>query len=285
MHTVIYGDLNIDLKDDAGNNYRLRIKNDYDPMHPRKGWDNVGTMVCWHKRYNLGDDHDYEYPKDFLQEKLFEHLNTEKSRYGKRIYDFIKSGKAEDARLKYDPSEREWVLSEKSFVTGNWYDIASYPARLKGKDVPDEFLEECLTALTTQELIDFLYDMDDIAIIPLYLYDHSGITMSTGPFSCPWDSGQVGWIYVDKKKALEEYRLKDKRNWEAEAEKHLEGEVKVYDQFISGSVYGFILEKETQVEGEDEVEYVEIDSCWGFYGDTLEESGMFDHIGSEYKVA
>ena len=32
-------------------------------------------------------------------------------------------------------------------------------------------------------------------MLPLYLYDHSGITMSISPFSCPWDSGQVGWIY------------------------------------------------------------------------------------------
>ena len=29
--------------------------------------------------------------------------------------------------------------------------------------------------------------------------------MSTGPFSCPWDSGQVGFIYVEKKKVKEEW--------------------------------------------------------------------------------
>ena len=35
-------------------------------------------------------------------------------------------------------------------------------------------------------------------VLSLYLYDHSGITMRTSPFSCPWDSGQVGFIYCDK---------------------------------------------------------------------------------------
>ena len=25
--------------------------------------------------------------------------------------------------------------------------------------------------------------------LPVYLYDHGGITISTSPFSCPWDSG------------------------------------------------------------------------------------------------
>lgn len=27
-------------------------------------------------------------------------------------------------------------------------------------------------------------------LIPVFLYDHSGLRISTGPFSCPWDSGQ-----------------------------------------------------------------------------------------------
>ena len=32
--------------------------------------------------------------------------------------------------------------------------------------------------------------------LPLYLYDHRGITISTMPFNDHWDSGQVGWVYV-----------------------------------------------------------------------------------------
>lgn len=42
-------------------------------------------------------------------------------------------------------------------------------------------------------------------VLPLYLYDHSGITMNTTGFSCPWDSGQVGWIYASKEDALKEF--------------------------------------------------------------------------------
>ena len=36
-------------------------------------------------------------------------------------------------------------------------------------------------------------------ILPLYLYDHSGIRMNTSGFHCPWDSGQVGFIFVSAK--------------------------------------------------------------------------------------
>ena len=45
---------------------------------------------------------------------------------------------------------------------------------------------------------------DEVVALPLYLYDHSGITMNTSGFSCPWDSGQVGWIYCTKKRFREE---------------------------------------------------------------------------------
>ena len=36
---------------------------DYD--NPRECQDNLGTMTCWHKRYNLGDNHGYVNPQDF----------------------------------------------------------------------------------------------------------------------------------------------------------------------------------------------------------------------------
>ena len=47
----------------------------------------------------------------------------------------------------------------------------------------------------------------------LYLYDHSGITMSTGSFCDSWDSGQVGFIYVTKEDIEKEYgAFKESRN-------------------------------------------------------------------------
>ena len=41
--------------------------------------------------------------------------------------------------------------------------------------------------------------------LPLYLMDHSGLAMQTTSFNDPWDSGQVGWIYVSKEDALKEF--------------------------------------------------------------------------------
>ena len=42
-------------------------------------------------------------------------------------------------------------------------------------------------------------------VMPLYLLDHSGLAMQTESFHDPWDSGQVGWVYVSKEDALKEF--------------------------------------------------------------------------------
>jgi hypothetical protein len=98
--------------------------------------------------------------------------------------------------------------------------------------------------------------MDNMVILPLYLYDHSGITMNTAGFSCPWDSGQVGWIYADEEAIRKEYGEVTPETLE-KAEKLLQGEVENYDYYLTGQCYGFQLFR-----GDEE-----IDSCWGFLGD------------------
>ncbi len=93
----------------------------------------------------------------------------------------------------------------------------------------------------------------------VYLYEHSGITVSTSPFSCRWDSGLFGIIAVSTEKVKQEYgwkKITAKRR--TEIENILQAEVDIYDQYITGQVYGFQL---FSPEGE------EIDSCWGYFGD------------------
>lgn len=95
-------------------------------------------------------------------------------------------------------------------------------------------------------------------ILPLYLYDHSGLTMNTTGFSCPWDSGQVGWIYASKEDAVREFRDKSfTAATKKKAEDRMKAEVAYYDSYLSGESYGFELYKDGELE----------DSCWGFIGD------------------
>ena len=38
--------------------YKLSVFRDEDAPNPRQ-WENLGKMVCWHSRYDLGDEHDF----------------------------------------------------------------------------------------------------------------------------------------------------------------------------------------------------------------------------------
>jgi hypothetical protein len=98
--------------------------------------------------------------------------------------------------------------------------------------------------------------------LSLYLYDHSGITMSykhSYPYNDRWDAGQVGIIYATYEDIKKEFSVKRiTKQAKAKAIKILEGEVETYDSYIRGDVWGYIIKDKT---GEEK------DSCWGFLGD------------------
>lgn len=85
----------------------------------------------------------------------------------------------------------------------------------------------------------------DYHVLPLYAYIHSGVALSLDEFSCPWDSGQVGWVLVGKRCGFRSI---------SKAAKSLVSE---WSSYLSGEVYGFVVEREGE----------QTDSCWGFVGD------------------
>ena len=91
-----------------------------------------------------------------------------------------------DEQPKSDPLEYYLELAEQ-FSNKNFYDLDD---EIKENLVYSEFEKYYIS-------------------LPLYLYDHSGITMSTSSFSCSWDSGQAGFIYISKEKLREEYSCKN----------------------------------------------------------------------------
>jgi len=50
------------------NNRKLEIKVDESPDDPR-GWDNFGTLICFHKRYDLGDKHEFQHEIKSIDDK------------------------------------------------------------------------------------------------------------------------------------------------------------------------------------------------------------------------
>lgn len=96
--------------------------------------------------------------------------------------------------------------------------------------------------------------------LPVYLYDHGGITVSTLPFSCPWDSGFFGIIAVSLDKVRKEYGWKHiTASRRKRIEGYLQNEIKALDDYYTGKVFGYRITPEY-----DNVN--ELESCWGYYG-------------------
>ncbi|MCX7759464.1 MAG: hypothetical protein N2169_07670 [bacterium] len=94
--------------------------------------------------------------------------------------------------------------------------------------------------------------------LDIYMYEHSGIRLSTSPFYDPWDSGKIGWIYASKERVLQYFgRKKLSRKLIDKAYHKLESEIKMLDDYVTGDVFGYIV-----YDNKGEM----VDSCWGFYG-------------------
>jgi len=173
--------------------YTVKLVQDTDAMNPRTEWDNLGTMICFHNRYNLGD---------------------------------------------------ETELKSRDF--SGWQELHDY------------LIKEC----------------DAEIILPLFFYDHSGITISCSrayPFNDRWDAGQAGFIYISKEKIRKEYSVKHiTKKLIERVTTYLEGEVETYDDYLTGNVCGFVVE-------DDDGEH--IDSCWGFYGTEGQKEAMSEAKG------
>ena len=110
---------------------------------------------------------------------------------------------------------------------------------------------------------------------PLYLYDHSGLTVSTTPFSCPWDSGQIGWIGMEAAQLAE-------RNISATATDAIDAiiaqEMKTWSAYVEGQVYAFMRSGIKQC-NHGEVHEEEIEGTGGFYGSNHFDSGLLEEAG------
>jgi len=178
----------------------MRIFVDECPESPRE-WDNLGKMVCWHRRYNLGDKHEFDKPQDFN-----EYINKQKA-----------------------------------------------------------------------------------VVLPIYMYDHGGITISTTrnyPFNCRWDAGQLGFIYATYEDIRKTFMRKHVTQKLLERTKQvLLNEVEAYDTFLRGDIYGFEIVELIKCEHCGNIEEETKDSCCGFFGSDFDKNGIFEHAGEKWKNA
>lgn len=161
--------------------YTITIDSDDDAQDPR-GDDNATVMLCWHPRYNLGDEH------------------------------------GEAAKIKAAIDEH-------------------FADRRMNVDVIFRWLRAFHGATTIQ---------------PLYLLDHSGLSMSTSPSLADpggWDTSAVGFVFDTE-------HTRSVTGVEPEnVPAAIAGEVKSYSTYLEGGYVGW-----TVLDHRGEV----IESCWGY---------------------
>lgn len=130
---------------------------------------------------------------------------------------------------------------------------------------------------SADEVNQILEDDEAVIQMPLYLIDHSGISMSTNDYNDKWDSGCVGIIYTTRKDVLDcftGYNSKTNKRMPMKkrltkkmlerAKEILKSEVKTYSEYLEGNVYGYILYNKSKCDhNEEHLEHE--DSCFGYY--------------------
>lgn len=214
--------------------------NDPDIYNPRE-WENIGTMLCAHRRYDLGDE----------QVRSIDG-------YGDLMQQI--QGLA-DVPMYCQVCKREVASDD----TVDWYHVDDVDP-----DEPDDDAFYC-----DGRHIEPIND-DDLVIMPLFLFDHSGLSISTSDAhfrmadSAGWDWGQVGVIFTTRQVMESAGLLSDEDNemtWQPRAREILKGEVETYDLYLTGQCFGFVVENKN-----GEV----LESVWGFLGDSDVESEMKD---------
>lgn len=148
-------------------NFDAHIIIDEDPENPRKMYDNFGTLIAFHSRYDLSDN------PDWTQDELIEYVKK-----------------------------------------------------------------------------------DDVLALPVYIYEHGNVYLSTSGFNCKWDSGQVGYIFA-------KYEDIKKEGWDIEqAKKYLESEIREFSKYLNGETYGY------EIYRKDDCTYCgeSVDTGYGYIG-------------------
>lgn len=251
-----------------GKRYCLHLHYDDVADDPRSWDEPITTMACFLRRHKLGDDIGTSDPEEFWQGLVATFVPDAE------LVQAVQDGKV--SGMKLEPND------DPDCVT---LCVLSYWATPLGHSEPDwtydpvdkdprwlaDAIRENLSIGNCQSLLEPYLEW-----LPLWVYEHGGITMSCGdrsyPYNDRWDSSCAGWIVMSKDSVMDNLAVTEE-NWRTKAIECMRGEVELYDHWLTGNVYGYTLLEETAPD-----EWTEVDSCWGFYGDDVLTNGIADNV-------
>lgn len=189
--------------------HMLHIQHDDDTQNPRKDMDHFTVMACFHPRHALGDDTGTKDAGAFWAELV------KKNVPGNELRSALLSGRIS---VPYEPDDEPMGAEELMEALYDWIEDGDRDA-----------------IAAAMELL-----KDRLACLPLWLYDHSGLTVSCGertyPYNDRFDSSALGWIVALKSDVLAELQCVE-AEWEAKAEACMRAEVGTYDRWLRGDVW------------------------------------------------
>ena len=260
-----YGRGAYNMIDDDGKEYLLTVEHDDYADDPRDEY-NITTMVCWHRKHCLGDNHNYDGIEEFFQNLCKEVLgkdyeDTDELFWKDMLEMLVKSN------LIYIKQLNLYEHSGMSISTSN-----AYPYNDRWDSSPVGFVY--VTKKTVFDECGGIPVKDENGKYVMVEHKHKGYPSTYSVKTIP---------------------LTDE-NWIERAEMVIEAEVDRYDDYLRGDVYGYTLEEKIHICNEhkcphcgevisvDEYDdYEEVESCYGFYGDCLEDNGILDNLPSELK--
>lgn len=248
--------------------YRIKIYYDTNAECPVTNWDMGANYIFEYLergRYWLSDCCDWKEwvsntrehsVADILQNMAAEVVDQQS------IINYYKAGKAQDIRFIYNRSARQWelqVLQNGKDENVKWsteYEVE--PSKLKAYDYRMELLEP----LDKEELVALIEECAKNFVIK-----------SWGSSGYSQGDHIQGVAYMSKER-YDKYVGSNSKNWKEHALELIDAEVKEIAMWAWGDVKGFVLEKKVEYtkkyhdierEDEEDFDWEEVDSCWGYY--------------------
>lgn len=260
--------------------YRINIYSDMNAQCPCTDWDMVWNFLweygcnnslsesCdWLEVYGKYGNSNHSLNETIIQ-LIDDYVDWED------LVQYFKDGKINNYRLRN--SDDMWLLE--------WYNSK--------KDVYEEIemfedYEMNENLVTINELLDILVRDELLQILNDLGKDIIAQEWSSSGYS---QGDYVEGIAFCTKERFKKIVSENTDKWKEEALEYLDGSVKTVGMWMRGDVKGFTLEQkvrfakqyeDSEREDEEDFEWEEIDSCWGYYMDT---DKLIDEVISEHDL-
>lgn len=252
-------------------NHRIKIYYDTDAESPVTNWDMCGRYLFeYTDRYHCKLHRDCNWNDWFSDsnhslEGALRRMVSEMVEQ-KDIINYYKKGNIDGIQFIYNRSSRLWELKQRCGYQGEdrWcVEFAAEPSELKTDDYRDELIE----CLDEDDLIALICDCAKDVVVK----EWSSTGYSQGDYV-------HGIAYVTKER-YDKMCGRTDIDWREAAIQCIDAEVEEIGMWMWGDVKGFVLEKKVpytklyhddEREDEEDFDWEEVDSCWGYYMETDE---------------